>query len=215
MRFIDPDGMDEWEINNQGQIVNRVKTDQHDAFFMVDTDGTRVDGQSISFEYGTVSQSTVTVEHESGDWTYDQYAVNGSDNANSLFTFMSDNTKVEFSYGTFSTKEGQKSNILTTIHRETTEGGMGDVIMKQYIDGNSLIEHTHSHPKQFKEGGSFPSGLPGNPFFGTGDIKFAKQIVDFYNPNTIFNIYLPYSKETIKYSPNSTKADYKYFNKTR
>lgn len=32
MRFIDPDGMDEWEINNQGQIVNRITTDQHDAF---------------------------------------------------------------------------------------------------------------------------------------------------------------------------------------
>lgn len=28
MRFIDPDGRDEWEINEKEQVVNRIATDQ-------------------------------------------------------------------------------------------------------------------------------------------------------------------------------------------
>jgi len=28
-RFIDPDGMDVWEINTEGRIVNRIKTNEH------------------------------------------------------------------------------------------------------------------------------------------------------------------------------------------
>lgn len=180
---------------------------------MVNKDGERIEGQSVSFEYGTVNQSTVTIEHEQGTWSYDKYTVKGSENANTLFTFMADNTDVEFSYAVFGREEGQTSNVLTTIHNVKAEGGMRDVLMKEYMEGHPMIENTHSHSKQYKDRGSFPSGLPGSESYGQGDIEFAKQVVEYYNPNTTFKIYLPFSKETINYTPNSVKSDFKYFNK--
>ena len=32
---LDPTGMDIWEINNEGRIINRIKDRTQDAFFMV------------------------------------------------------------------------------------------------------------------------------------------------------------------------------------
>ena len=45
---VDPNGMDEWEINSQGQIKKRITTKEHDAFFIVNDNGERVEGKSIS-----------------------------------------------------------------------------------------------------------------------------------------------------------------------
>ena len=39
LRYIDPDGQDEWEINKQGKIVKHIKTDKHDAFYIVNYRG--------------------------------------------------------------------------------------------------------------------------------------------------------------------------------
>ena len=67
---IDPDGCDVWEINDQGEIIKRIKDETQDMVAMVaqnkngvyerikDTDGNDI---SISFEYGTVElQKSVT-----------------------------------------------------------------------------------------------------------------------------------------------------------
>ncbi|MBF0575446.1 JAB-like toxin 1 domain-containing protein [Dysgonomonas sp. GY617] len=113
---------------------------------MVDTDGARIDRQSISFEYGTINQSTVTVnsEDDKSSWSYDVYTVNGGENANSLFHFVADNTNVEWSHGVFG-KDGQPtSNFITTTHSERNEGGMRDVYLNQFLQDIPLLEHTHN-----------------------------------------------------------------------
>ncbi len=51
---IDPDGKDDFEINHKGEIVNRIKNKEADNFYIVNKEGKRVEGQSISFDYGTV-----------------------------------------------------------------------------------------------------------------------------------------------------------------
>jgi hypothetical protein len=70
-----PDGMDVWELNNKGEITNRIKDKTQDAFYMVDknTDSnyqrtytTDAEGNktfnSITFEYGTIeSQKTIAL----------------------------------------------------------------------------------------------------------------------------------------------------------
>ena len=35
IKYVDPDGQDVWEINQNGEIVNRIKDKTQDAFFMV------------------------------------------------------------------------------------------------------------------------------------------------------------------------------------
>jgi hypothetical protein len=51
---IDPDGMDDYEINSTGKVVNRIENTERDAFFMVDKKGNRIEGKELSFAYGTV-----------------------------------------------------------------------------------------------------------------------------------------------------------------
>ena len=73
VRFIDPTGQDVWEINSQGEIINRIEDKTQDAFYMVtqdadgnyqrtytiDSDG-NINYNAISFKYGTIeSQKTI------------------------------------------------------------------------------------------------------------------------------------------------------------
>src|SRR5690606_3268731 len=55
---IDPDGRDDYEIDKQGNLINRIENKRVDSFHIVeqDSDGkwNRVEGKSVSFAYGTV-----------------------------------------------------------------------------------------------------------------------------------------------------------------
>ena len=49
---------DEWEINKKGYIVNHIKTNEHDAFFVVNRKGKRIQDKSITFRFGTIEKAT-------------------------------------------------------------------------------------------------------------------------------------------------------------
>ncbi|MCL1942378.1 MAG: hypothetical protein FWF54_02355 [Candidatus Azobacteroides sp.] len=207
--------IDVWEINQDGRIVNHYNDAIQDAFYMVNANGKRIGGKSIFFKYGTVSQSMVTITYKNRKgWSYDLYSVKGIDNADALFTFMANNTNVEFSLGIFGKeKGGETSNFITTTHQGTTEGGMRDVYMKQFMAGNVMMENMHNHPAIYDA--PYPSGLPDISSGRTGDVPFAKSVVD----NTkrisaitpIFWIYDPKTGQKIPYGPNSVKSDFSYF----
>ena len=54
INVLDPTGMDIWEINNEGRVVNHIETTEHDAFYMVDKKGIRIKDKELIFKYGTV-----------------------------------------------------------------------------------------------------------------------------------------------------------------
>ena len=214
MRFIDPDGLDEWEINNQGQIVNRVKTDQHDAFFMVDTDGARIDGQSISFEYGTVNQSTGVFSYETAEGVqsieYNVYKVNGDENATKLFEFTAANTNVEWGLMRFNEGDQRLNYVTTSFNERVEEGGVGLLNSDRYMQDQVLREHIHSHPINVP----YPSGLPGSreARYGGGDVGLARNQTDWAKyksyPTPIFGIFVKPTKTYIPYSANSVMTDF-------
>lgn len=75
--FVDPNGMDVWEIDAEGRIIKRIKDTTQDAFYMVNpnADGTyerifmekQEGGQVykyISFQYGTIeSQRSISYDY--------------------------------------------------------------------------------------------------------------------------------------------------------
>ena len=69
---IDPDGRDDFEINSKGEIVNRIKNKKADNFYMRDGDGARIEGQSITFDYGTIES------HRSQSGTYQKRNADGT-----------------------------------------------------------------------------------------------------------------------------------------
>ena len=198
LRYIDPDGQDEWEINKQGKIVKHIKTNKHDAFYIVNHRGKRIRGKSISFTYGTVEKATGQ-KNDKG-LLYDVYQVRGDKQGTSLFEYLAQNTSVEWSLMQTGIKGKRGLNYITTSHQHNTEVGMTDLFDKQLRNGYTLRSDTHSHPKNMP----YPSGLYGSQ----GDIPYAKWITDESKQNPRFKIYLPGKDSYVKFGPNSQLEDF-------
>ena len=198
LRYIDPDGQDEWEINKQGKIVKHIKTDKHDAFYIVNYRGKRIRGKSISFTYGTVEKATG--QKNDRGLLYDVYQVRGDKQGTLLFEYYSKNTSVEWSQMQTGFKGKRGLNYITTSHQHSTETGMADLFDKQLKNGYTLRSNVHSHP----ENTPYPSGLNG----GSGDIPYAQWITDESKQNPSFKIYLPGKGTYVKFSPNSSPEDF-------
>ncbi len=214
IKFIDPDGRDEWEINSQGQITNRIKTKKHDAFFIVDDNNKRIEGKSISFKHGFVKrtfkshtrakeevfENGKTIEKEENKY-FDVYEMRGDANSTKLFEFLANNTSVEWSHMRFGV-EGEKGlNVLTTSHIEDTEYGASSMLNKQYLYGYHMREHIHSHPRNT----SVPSGFGKDE--GRYDMEFAR-VLQGIRPNVRLKIYIPRTNSYINYNKESTKDDF-------
>ena len=159
---VDPTGMDEWEINKRGEIVNRIKTKEHDAFYIVNKnkDGIyereySVDNKgnkkynSISFKYGTI-ESQRSISYNKSD-SYDIYQVRGDDTGEKLFTFLSDNIsvkpgQVEFTLTQSGIKGSSGLNFITTGHMRGSEPGFKYLFEGQLVNGYILRNVIHSHP---------------------------------------------------------------------
>lgn len=201
IRFIDPDGRDVWEINNKGEIINRIEDKTQDAFFMVakDADGnyqrtqtTDADGNTIdigiSFEYGTVTAvrtPTVNVQGRDGSITPTKlttFEMKGDNNATQLFEFMSNpgtTTNVEWSHAKVGTERDGR-NIVGSSHSQSSTA-VGHYLRRTNY---TLREVNHNHPS----GIGRPSGVVNADGTRTGDLNGAKSYHE-RNRNTILNIY--------------------------
>jgi hypothetical protein len=178
---IDPDGRDIWELNKQGEIVNRSEDKNQDKFVSVsfDSDGNKVEGQSTSFEYGTVTAvrtPTVNVrDSQTGDVvekTLTTFEMKGDENATQLFEFLADpaNTNVEWTGAKIGT-ESSGRNVVGTSHDESSTA-VGAYLR---LTGYTLREVSHNHPS----GIARPS---------SGDRVSAQQYHS-RNQNTVLKIY--------------------------
>ncbi|MDD3875177.1 MAG: JAB-like toxin 1 domain-containing protein [Bacteroidales bacterium] len=179
---VDPTGMldDEWEVNKQGQIVNRVPNTNEDSFHIVDDNGNRINGQSISFAYETVKDEI----KENFQFTSNKqetlfaFEIDSEQNAEKLFEFMADpqNTNVEW------------ANAKTDDNRSFVGNtqGKNEVSMANYLIqflGYNLTRHTHSH---------LPTSLFG-PDPSDPDLS-SKQ---HFTPNCKLYIYFPPNKNSV------------------
>ena len=199
-KVTDPSENDVWEVDNQGNIVNRVEDKTRDAFYMLDNKGNRIKDACIEFNYGTIT-NTKTISLGKG--SYDMYQIKGDANGEKLFEFLADNTMVEWSH-TKTGKNGDKApNFITTSHSDRDEKGGSHLWGHRLKYGYAVREMNHSHPN----GIPIPSGMPGTSQSGKGDIAFATTISKHYgekgaNP-PLFNVYncnggyVPYSQSSV------------------
>jgi RHS repeat-associated protein len=180
LKYVDPNGKDEWEVNQQGKVVNIIQNDKKDQFHVVNNEGKRI-ASSDAFE--TQTFSIQTNENEEGKTLFktSDYSSSESDRA---FAFMANNTNVEWS-----NVRTNKGTFLGSSQEEKST-----IIMGMLFDaGYEIISSDHNHP----------SGIP-LPSQGKsyGDIPTAKAIQQKY-PNATFNIYVkgrgyfPYNKDGI------------------
>ncbi len=205
---IDPDGKDEWEINSEGFLIRRVEKNEYDGFFFVDNDGNRIEGKSLIFDYGTVlSHSLRGCDDEN---KFDIYELKGTPLTKELFTFLADNSSVEWNLATGGwVASAADIHYLTTSHSENTEVGIIYLIETQLSKGYNLLHLYHNHPK----GTTFPSGLGYGILsgLGKGDKQHAEDITRLFGNNVRFSIYSSNKKQFISYGPNSSISDFPEF----
>jgi hypothetical protein len=154
IRFIDPDGMDTVNIQQgSGQLENHIETDKgNDVFNIVDKDGNQIEGQSLTFDEGTleaVREPTVNVRQEDGtikEETLTLFEIKGDENASELFEFIvnapdPDDENIEWNDAKIGT-ESSGRNIVGTSHQE------GSTAAGAYLreTGYTLRTVTHNHP---------------------------------------------------------------------
>ena len=181
INVIDPNGMDEWEVDEGGNVINHIKTDKHDAFYIVnkndDGEWQRVEGKEQVFSYGTIK------EHNSpkvGDKKIDIFRIKGDDNAKTLFEFFAANTDVEWTHAKIGTENSGDNMIGTSQSKSST--CIGHYLRQT---GYTLKEVNHNHPN----GNPSPSwdqtkGLEN----ATGDVPNAK-LYEAVFPKVKLNIY--------------------------
>ena len=199
LRYVDPDGNDEWDINERGVIVKHTTTTKHDAFFITDKRGRRIKGGSIFFKYGTVEKAT-TQKNAQGI-LYDVYQIRGDIFSSNLFKHLADITSVEWSLMQTGVAGEKGLNFITTSHNESEEAGMTSLFNRQLKYGYTIRKEIHSHPKNTP----YPSGLDENK---PGDVQYARMVTNISKQFPAFQIYLPKNGKYIEYGPNSIAADF-------
>lgn len=191
---IDPDGKDDFEINNRGRIVNRIKNNNADNIFIVGNDGNRLQGQSINFEYGTISAvrnpsvTTLNRNGESEEKTLTMFEVSGDENATKLFEFFANpsNTEVEWTHASVGTETSGK-NIVGTSNEESSTAVGAYLRQTEY----TLKEVYHNHPGK-------------TAAVSSGDREGA-ALYNQKNKNTILGIYI-YPNNYFRYNSSGIQG---------
>jgi RHS repeat-associated protein len=184
---IDPTGMDEWDIDSLGSVVNHTVTDKHDAFYIVDAERKRVEEKSITYTYGTVkdygTKTANVVDEKTGEtrtYSYDYYSIEGDENAKVFFEFMANpgiTTKVEWSRLAYGEEGSQGVNNLTTTHQEKMEAGGMSLYYDRLQNAANVRLHIHNHP----DGMTSP---------GVSDVKNAAVPIQLDYPDAKMYIYI-------------------------
>lgn len=195
--FVDPEGMDIWEINSTGYVVNRIEDKEQDSFYVVDknSDGEwERTGESISFEYGTFKNDSEKT-----------YFEGNTEASADLFKFLADNTSVEM--GMIST------DSYSVVFSDNNEGSINMKTVAKDIknNGDILQSFVHSHP-----GNTIPSGFNEGEKRYTGDRSVAwlfdtsqgKQINHYiYAPK--YGVLIQYNKDIINKSAKPFSSVFK------
>ncbi len=182
VRLVDPDGRDIWELDNEGNVVNRTTDNERDVFYIVDENGNRDPNRSISFDHIIINTFEST-PNDNYNCTFDSYEINGYDEGKSLFEFLSENTCVEWSHFILGEKDVDECNILTTSHIEDSDKQPFSKLKQIRNLGIILREFNHCH----QNGDPRPSGTGGE----NGDLVFAGWIIKNISSDATFNIYTP------------------------
>ena len=200
---LDPTGMDIWEINNKGRVVNHIETTEHDAFYMVDKKGIRIKDKELIFKYGTV-ESFKSQYSDMAKTSFDWYNIRGDSNGKQLFEFFATNSSVEWSQLLLGESGNNGLNIISTSHMTNTEQSIPFLLNSQYKYNYSIRGHIHNHPNN----SPFPSGLKTQK----GDILFAKYLAKYSSKNNkstpFFKIFIPKQLKYIYYNENSVETDF-------
>jgi RHS repeat-associated protein len=190
VRFVDPFGMDVWEINEAGKIINRIKDKTQDAFYMV-TKGEngkyqRTDN-SITFKYGTITDAKKANFFRDAT----SFSVTNESAGAELFQFFADNTQIEF--GLINTRS-DGSTVMTNHKAGSVKASL--TALKMSEDGKTVTSIVHNHPNNSNPSGFGTSDTSGDKFAANTLTNSHGYIVEHY-------VYQPGTNTLVTYDENN------------
>ncbi len=192
---VDPDGQDEWEVNQQGYFNRICENKEYDVIYSIECNGVRTG--EVLFPYGTIEgMENTSITYEEQDFTLTYLIVNSESSAKQIFEFLVDPSSFYANEGTgveWSLAIMSGENILSTSHDSWGDFSGMQAYKKRHKEC-SLLKHYHNHPNNDK----FSSGEG-------GDISVVKLLKKWgmANDATIFSIYTPKDKTYNNYDENS------------
>jgi len=170
----DPNGDDDYSVDKKGNISLKNKTkDKSDKLFATDDKGNMLKNKFI-----IVPKNSLNQKNNDKDRTYDQYAVKNDAVAKNIFTFLANNTNVEWEVTMVGDKKGVSGdNILTTSHGNDRVAGGGDWLLNS---GYKIRGDYHNHPYGAKQGNEDGPSI--------NDVDNARSVLRRYE-NAILQIY--------------------------
>ncbi len=195
INVIDPDGMDEWEVNKRGDVTwkNDNGGDKTHTLFALNGKGNRTSESTTVKDRGVLDQLTKTNGKGISKAITDK---NGQNDMIKTFKFLADNTNVEWRLDRYS--ENNKSNYsLGTMHDgefSPSSEDMGHSVA-------STIAFIHSHPNTAStldaEKSSMGYWPDRNQIAGDSELKYS------HYKKTSYYTYFP--KSTRVWSVNGMK----------
>ena len=177
LRVVDPNGEDEWEVDEITGRITHYSNDKPDRLFVTTKGGQRRD------DVTPLEVDKSIMEHMLSNETQTAFGImDKRDEMDKLFDYLADNTYVEWTHLGASyfieNKEGGVTinyDMIFTRHQFTSCNMQGD--FKEFAAGGVLDFHKHSHPNKY---------LGINPYYrviypGTSHIPSS---ADFDNKNS-------------------------------
>lgn len=199
INIVDPNGLDNWILDNKGYIISHEESTDYDTFSLADDHGNINEENILRLPYGTLLKFYASTD--SYGRPYDCYKLRGDNSSSLLFEFLSQRINIEFSQSKLGLTGDSGLNYITTSHVENSETGMANLITNQLRYGYTIRELIHSHPGNTP----YPSGIINE---NSGDIFFAKTIEKYITPKPVFKIFIPQNLTYIPYSGSSTPEDF-------
>jgi len=156
IKVIDPNGEDEWEVNETTGVIKHYSNDKPDKLYVTSQDGKRKDNVAPLDVDRTVMESMTSDGSQTSFRTMDK-----RDEMNKMFDFLADNTNVEwthigasFEVETSSGVETRNDDMLFTRHQNTSCNMKGS--LQDFASNGRLDFHKHSHPNKY---------IGDNPYF--------------------------------------------------
>ena len=185
--LVDPTGMvmDDYRLKKNGEIELMKKTnDNYDVIYAENEKGEVDLSKSIQIDKNIISSKQIGMKIFNGEiYPYDQYEISNDQQAQNIFSFVANNSVVEWSLSSldiFNSRDHQPINYLTTSHEYGMEYGGIDLFEKLTTSSYHLINYRinqHSHTN-------------GSTVVSHGDVGIAKKIQDRF-PNAKLYIYAP------------------------
>jgi RHS repeat-associated protein len=165
LRFIDPNGEDEYEFDKKGNLINQKTNTEADIVRIVNRKGKEIN--SRTYEYGTINsaQERTLTNPIDNRTTFSSMVIDIRDGEKreDMFKFLAENTKVEWVTLSGSNATKEVRNKISTDHNDgSVQSGLA-LLFSDYMRQGflSVDDIAHSHPKSFWQLDNRPSGYGG------------------------------------------------------